>query len=69
MTQRASILNFVEALRHTYRGAEIIMAKKAERSKQADAKPIKMTKCHDGVYRFLPRPKFETGGYTFEVRF
>ena len=64
MTQLAQVLNFIEALRLTERGKQITEAKRRRAAERAEAKPVRMTRCHDGVYRVLPdAPKFEKGGH------
>lgn len=62
MFQPVEILNFPEALRLTERGRQAAFEKYRRKAEDA-ANHIKMSKCHDGVWRHLQRAqRFHNGG-------
>lgn len=65
MKQTAQVLNFSEALLLTERGQQIAEAKRRNRAALITQKPVRMSCCHDGVWRVLEEaPKFRRGGFT-----
>lgn len=58
----ATVHNFAEALMFTQRGQEVSTKRKAERKVP---QLVKMTRCHDGVWRVLVQATgFKSGGFT-----
>lgn len=58
----ATVHNFTEALMFTRRGQEISATRKAEHKAP---RLVKMTRCHDGVWRVLVQAAgFKSGGFT-----
>lgn len=67
MAEYANVLNFSEALLLTERGQQIAETKRRNRSTLITQKPVRMSCCHDGVWRVLAEaPKFRSGGITFD---
>lgn len=59
MTQRAQVLNFTQA-------AALIGRKR----KALEPREVKLTRCHDGVWRVLAEaPKFDKGGFGSTAEF
>lgn len=65
MAEYANVLNFSEALLLTERGQQIAETKRRNRAALITQKPVRMSCCHDGVWRVLTEAaKFDMGGFT-----